>query len=102
MAREIAAAKAGTELASGLAPAQVADTTWSRLFPEGRHIYYEGDDPTGFASQIEAEFGFSPALDPHWGEQIDGDDFSFTSYSFHCPPEHLDAIYGKGRFPMGS
>jgi len=42
------------------------------------------------------------ARDPRWGEQIDGDDISFTSYSFHCPSEHLDAIYGNDRFPMGS
>ena len=23
-------------------------------------------------------------------------------YWFHCPPEHLDAIYGSARYPMGS
>jgi len=85
-----------------LYPAQVAETTWSSLFPQGRHIFYEGDDSIGFASQIEAEFGFSPALDPRWGERIDGDGPGFISYSFHCPPEHLDAIYGNSRFPMGS
>lgn len=102
VARETTAARSGTELASGPAPAQVWDTTWSSLFPEGRHIFYEGDDPTGFVSQIEAEFGFSPARDSRWGEQIDDEDFSLTSYSFHCPAEHLDAIYGTDRFPMGS
>jgi hypothetical protein len=45
---------------------------------------------------------FSPAVDPLWGEQLDGDDLSFTSYSFDCPPEHLDAIYDTSRFPLGS
>ena len=65
------------------------------------YIFYEGDNPTGFASQIQAEFGFSPALNHGWGEQIAGDDISFTSYGFYCPPEHLDAIYGNSRFPMG-
>jgi hypothetical protein len=91
-----------TALAPALAPAELAATTWSSLFPQGRHIFYEGDDPTGFVNQIESEFGFSPALDPRWGQWINGDAFSFTSYSFHCPTEHLDAIYGSDRFPMGS
>jgi len=67
-------------------------TTWRELCPEGRDIFYEGDDPAGFAQQIKAEFGFDPAGDPMWGVQ----------YQFHCPAEHLDAIYGSARFPMGS
>ena len=64
---------------------------WSEMFPDGRHIYYEGDDPKGFVEQIKAEFGFDPSKDEHWG----------NGCCFHCPPEHLDAIY-SGRFPMGS
>lgn len=90
--------------AAGAAPGTVADTTWLSLYPEGRHIFYEGDGPAGFARQILAEFGFSVDDNPGWGEQFaeDDDGPSFTSYSFHCPPEHLDAIYGGDRFPMGS
>jgi hypothetical protein len=61
---------------------------WSELCPEGRFIFYEGDDPKGFRREIKAEFGFDPGPKPDEG--------------FHCPPEHLDAIYGTGRFPMGS
>jgi len=68
-------------------------TKWKELFPEGRFIYYEGDDLMAFLRKIRAEFGFNPG--------------SFASVlaankGFHCPPEHLDAIYGSGRFPMGS
>jgi hypothetical protein len=68
------------------------DTTWHDLFPEGRDIFYEGDDPAGFAAEIRAEFGFDPAADPNWP----GD------HRFRCPPEHLEAIYGSSRFPLGS
>jgi hypothetical protein len=64
---------------------------WHELFPEGRDIFYEGDDPDGFAAQIRAEFGFDPAADSCWDEM----------QRFHCPAKHLDAIY-SGRFPMGS
>ncbi len=83
-------------------PAHVADTRWSSLFPRGRDVYYEGDDPAGFANLIEADFGFNPARDPNWGMQIEGNGFSFTSYGFHCPPENLDSICGNDRFPLGS
>ena len=69
-----------------------ADATWRDLFPDGRVIFYEGDDPEGFRAQIRTEFGFDP-----------GDTLSWEmSYSFHCPPEYLDAIYGGSRWPMGS
>ncbi|MGD0809592.1 MAG: hypothetical protein ABSA91_07775 [Acidimicrobiales bacterium] len=68
--------------------------TWSQLHPEGRHIYYEGTDPDGFAEQIKAEFDFDPRNDPQWGVH--------DSFGFHCPGEHLDAIYGGGfdRYPV--
>jgi hypothetical protein len=103
VAREMEPGKAEAEIVLGPAPAEVvALPAWSDLFPEGRHIFYEGDDPAAFVRQIRAEFGFSPASDPRWGEQIDGDGMNFTSYSFHCPAEHLDAIYGTSRFAMGS
>ncbi len=101
----LSAPKVGRELAADQAPACSAvtrDRTWANLFPDGRDIFYEGDDPVGFVRQIQAEFDFSPALDPRWDEQIEDDTDSFTSYCFHCPVEHLDAIYASDRFPMGS
>jgi hypothetical protein len=65
---------------------------------QGRHIFYEGGDPDGFAQQIQTEFGFDLTKDPRWGCWDPG----FTTYSFDCPPGLLDEIYGSGRFPMGS
>jgi hypothetical protein len=76
--------------------------SWASLFPEGRDIAYEGDDPAGFASQIRIEFGFDPASDPRWGAHIDTETDSWDSYWFYCPVEHLDAIYGSDRFLVGS
>ena len=90
------------ELAAGRVLAGSADTTWASLFPYGRDIFYEGKNPVGFVRQIQTEFDFSPALDPRWGERIEDDTYSFNSYCFYCPAEHLDAIYGSDRFPMGS
>lgn len=103
-------------LARALTEAITHTVTWDETFPDGRTIYYEGDDPEGFREIIRGEFGFDPA-DAHgrngltgqpdpgsWGEWNPGEDGGdgYSSYSFHCPAEHLDAIYASGRFPMGS
>jgi hypothetical protein len=90
----------------------VSDQTWGGLFPAGRHIYYEGNDPDGFCAEIKDHFGFDPSAQESWGRwiepgfvNIDGADCwveGFRSYGFDCPPEHLDAIYAPGRWLMGS
>lgn len=64
---------------------------WSDMFPDGRFIFYEGDDPEGFREDIMKNFGFDPAQSDHWED----------AHCFHCPPEHLDVIYSD-RYPMGS
>ena len=84
--------------------AWLADVNWAKLFPEGRDLYYEGEHPDKFAKAISEEFGFDPSADPLWGKRFQGDDGEpgFTSYGFHCPAEHIDAIYstyGSHRFP---
>lgn len=80
------------------------DTTWRELYPDGRDIYYEGDTPECFALEIKSEFGFDPSADEGWGIVYPADEYGdgFTSYRFHCPAEHLDAIYGSKWWPLGS
>ena len=81
--------------------AWLADVNWAKLFPEGRDLYYEGEQPGQFAEVIREEFGLDPSADPLWGKQIEGEAGS-ASYGFHCPAEHLDALYamhGSHRFP---
>jgi hypothetical protein len=82
--------------------------SWRELFPGGRCIFYDGDDPDGFAREVRAEFGFDPAADPHWSRAVmhgpggeEMPDPLGRSYGFHCPPEHLDAIYSD-RLLVGS
>jgi hypothetical protein len=79
-------------------------SSWAKLFPNGRTIRYEGDNPEVFAAEIRTEFDFAPSDDELWGVHIPAcrSFESFTSYGFHCPAEHLDVIYGSARFPMGS
>jgi hypothetical protein len=68
--------------------------TQRELFPSGRQIYYEGDNPEGFALEIKERFGFDPRISSGWDEE--------HGYSFVCPAEFLDAIYGSELYPMGS
>lgn len=65
--------------------------TFDELFPNGRWIYYEGDTPEQFAAEILAEFGFDPSDDACW-----------APHQFHCPPGLVEAIYGSGRWSLGS
>ena len=84
--------------------AWLADLTWAKLYPEGRDLYYEGEFPDKFAEAVREEFGIDPSVDPLWGKWTEGDDGGpgFTVYGFHCPAQHIDAIYstyGSHRFP---
>lgn len=87
-----------------MTPAEAELMTYSEYWPEGRELYYEGDDPNGFAATIRAEFGFDPVTDPDWGVWVEEDnpDGGYRYYPFHCPSEHLEAVFCSGRFPIGS
>jgi hypothetical protein len=65
---------------------------WSELMPEGRTIFYEGDDPENFAAEMFNRFGLDVAGDG-WCDEY--------GYQFHCPVELLNQIY-MGDYPMGS
>ncbi len=57
---------------------------WNELFPDGRHIWYEGDDPEGFTAWARGATGFDPS--EHWTQDPSG-------YQFYCPPQYLDVLY---------
>ena len=68
---------------------------WSELFPEGRHIFYEGDDPKGFAKEMKEKFSFDPSQNnPGWNKR--------SGYSFDCQVSALDKVYGNRKYPLGS
>lgn len=82
--------------------AWLADINWAKLFPEGRDLYYEGEQPEEFAEAVPEEFGFDPSADRLWEAKDGGRDGTAASYGFHCPAEKLDGIYdkhGSHRFP---
>jgi hypothetical protein len=71
------------------------ERTWAEMFPEGREIFYEGDNPNAFANEIKEKYGFDPSENnPNWNE--------CSGFNFLCPAKHLDAIYGSRSYPMGS
>jgi hypothetical protein len=65
----------------------------SEMFPNGRDIWFEGDDPAGYRAWARARTGFDPG--EHWTEDPSG-------YRFHCPAEHLNVLYGDSPWPVGS
>lgn len=83
----------------------VADIiAWAEdYWPNGRHIYYEGDEPEVFAATIKDEFGLDVTSDNNWGQAIeDSEGGSFVSYGFDCPAKLLGDIYYSDRWPTGS
>jgi hypothetical protein len=63
----------------------------SEVYPDGRELYYEGNDFIGFAAEVKAKTGFDPSQ--HWRVRC---------ISFHCPAEYLEEVYGSGRWPLGT
>jgi hypothetical protein len=55
--------------------------TWAELFPDGRRIFYEGNEPIeDVLARMRDDLGFEPTV------------------SICCPAEHLDAIYGTADY----
>jgi hypothetical protein len=90
--------EAARQLTGELYDARSALSPWRNRYPDGRHIFYEGDTPELFVEQIKSEFGFDPSADENWSCWLPGLDH--VSYSFYCAPEHLDAIIGGRRWPL--
>jgi hypothetical protein len=78
--------------------------SWAEdYWPNGRHIFYEGDAPKDFAATIKNEFGLDVTDDRGWGQVIEDSEVeSFVSYSFDCPSGLLGDIYYSDRWPIGS
>jgi hypothetical protein len=74
--------------------------SWAELFPNGRVIFYEGDDPEGFVAEIKKRFAFDPSADAGWNFTANGEDEPHRR--FLCPAHLLEAIYGDEKYPMGS
>jgi hypothetical protein len=69
-------------------------------------LFYEGDDPDGFAAQMRDEFGFDPAVNPEWGKRITYETPAagaqgFLSYPFWPPAEYRDKIHDDESLPTG-
>lgn len=72
------------------------DKDWTVLFPEGRLLFYEGDDPDGFVKEMKEKFNFDPSADDNWIPEEE-----WMDHCFWCPPELLNKIY-NGQYPLGS
>lgn len=74
--------------------------SWDQLFPEGRVVFYEGDDPTTFAREMRELYGIdvaapAPAGFPYQPTWLEAE-------SFFIPAGLVEAVYGSGRWELGS
>ena len=65
---------------------------WDELFPEGRTVWYEGDDPEGFRAEMTA-VGLV-LEDDRYNEEAD--------WCFDIPAGRVGEIYGSARWDIGS
>ena len=69
--------------------------TWQEMFPDGRHVFYEGNKPKEFAKEMKEKFGFDPSENNiYWNRK--------SGYSFHLPGEYINEIYDRSKYPLGS
>lgn len=79
---------------------------WSEMYPSGRWVVYEGDDPAGFRAEMIEKFKFDPAMVPDSRTETGfaGNDLwnEDGSWQFICPGRCMDDVYGGGDYPLGS
>jgi hypothetical protein len=79
-----------------------AVAAWDELCPDGAWRFYEGDNPEGFAAEIKETFGFDPSEDPDWDKHVDDGRGGFPMRGFFVPAGLVGAVYGSGRWELGS
>lgn len=69
---------------------------WSEMYPNGRFVYYEGDDPHHFVREMKNKYGFDPSKNNrrHWCEG--------GSWCFLLPGNCIDDVYDRSKYPLGS
>src|SRR5262249_48235807 len=71
--------------------------TWDDLHPNGRIVFYEGDDPDGFAAEMRTlGIDVRAPIPDGWSTTWD------TARVFFIPPGHVEEIYGSERWKLGS
>ncbi len=95
------------------------DYIWDELRPHGRVVFYEGDDPSGFAAEmlaldidVTAPIPWDPWAFPDetdslhvpfsgaWGGYL-RDPFG-RHFAFYIPVGRVEEIYAPDRWPLGS
>lgn len=67
--------------------------TWQEMFPNGRTVFYEGDDSRGFMREMRTKYGFTINKNlKSWRR----------SKMFHLPGHLMDKVYGNSKYPLGS
>lgn len=69
--------------------------SWSEMFPNGRDVFYDGDNPKEFVKEMKEKFGFDPSENNNkWNKK--------SGYQFFCPAANMENVYGSGKYRLGS
>ena len=95
---------------TGFADSNIVPLRDRRSWENGRNLFYEGDDPDGFAEAVKTKTGFDPRTSPplpdeffichpgsgcgcgKWAE--DSHHRPFAGYPFYCPDRFAEAVHG--------
>lgn len=68
---------------------------WTDYFPNGRHVFYEGDDPHSFVREMKTKFNFDPSKNNKmWNEEF--------GWCFFLPGHCINEVYDRTKYPLGS
>jgi hypothetical protein len=68
---------------------------WSEMYPHGRYVYYEGEDPKSFVKEMIEKYNFDPSkFNEHWNIH--------RGFCFLLPGYCIDEVYDRTKYPLGS
>lgn len=68
---------------------------WTDFYPDGRHVFYEGDDPHSFVREMKTKFNFDPSENnKSWNEE--------SGWCFFLPGNCINEVYDRTKYPLGS
>lgn len=73
--------------------------SWDEMFPEGRVVFYEGDDPENFEQEMKSiGIDVNYSLENKWMNPCDWREMR----SFYIPSGRVEEIYGSNNWTLGS
>ena len=72
---------------------------WTDYYPNGRYVFYEGDDPHSFVREMKNKYNFDPSKEGRknnfrWNDEC--------GWCFLLPGYCINEVYDRTKYPLGS